>query len=122
MPNSAGFHESEGALSPETRDMHRALVSLMEELDAIDWYQQRVEATRDGELRAILAHNRGEEEEHASMLLEWIRRHNPSFAGNLKRYLFTEGSIVRTEAAAEGGDGAAAARPRAGIGSLRGER
>jgi uncharacterized protein len=86
---SEGFHESPQDLTPETRDMHRAIVSLIEELEAIDWYQQRVEATADEALRTILAHNRDEEKEHASMVLEWIRRHDPVFDAHLKKYLFT---------------------------------
>ena len=86
---SASFHEAEDKLTPLTRDMHRAIVSLMEELEAIDWYQQRVDACRDPELRAILAHNRDEEKEHAAMVLEWIRRHDAKFSAELKDYLFT---------------------------------
>src|SRR5262249_3308293 len=80
---SEGFHESAQDLTPETRNMHRAIVSLMEELEAIDWYQQRVDATTDEALRVILAHNRDEEKEHASMVLEWIRRHDPAFDAHL---------------------------------------
>ena len=86
---SEGLHESAQDLTPQTRDMHRAIVSLMEELEAIDWYQQRVDATADEALRTILAHNRDEEKEHASMVLEWIRRHDPAFDAHLKKYLFT---------------------------------
>ncbi|MEA3410963.1 MAG: ferritin-like domain-containing protein [Pseudomonadota bacterium] len=92
-----GFHESIDELSDETRDMHRAIVSLMEELEAVDWYNQRVDACRDEELRAILAHNRDEEKEHAAMVLEWIRRRDPSMDKELKDYLFTEGSIASLE-------------------------
>jgi ferritin-like protein len=103
MAASAGFHESEAHLTPATRDMHRALVSLIEELEAIDWYQQRVDATEDAELRAILGHNRDEEKEHAAMVLEWIRRKDPTFAARLREYLFTEGAIVGREAALAGG-------------------
>jgi ferritin-like protein len=86
---SEGFHESTQDLTPQTRDLHRAIVSLMEELEAIDWYQQRVDATTDDALRSILIHNRDEEKEHASMVLEWIRRHDPVFDGHLKKYLFS---------------------------------
>jgi ferritin-like protein len=86
---SEGFHESAQDLTPQTRDLHRAIVSLMEELEAIDWYQQRIDATTDEALRRILTHNRDEEKEHASMVLEWIRRHDPVFDGHLKKYLFT---------------------------------
>jgi hypothetical protein len=88
-----GYHEPIDELRPETRDMHRAIVSLMEELEAIDWYNQRVDACRDEELKAILGHNRDEEKEHASMLLEWIRRQDPTFDHELKDYLFTKKSL-----------------------------
>ena len=91
---SEGFHESAQDLKPETRDMHRAIVSLMEELEAIDWYQQRIDATPDEALRKILTHNRDEEKEHASMVLEWIRRHDPVFDAHLKQYLFTTAPIT----------------------------
>ena len=98
---SEGFHESPQDLTPQTRDMHRAIVSLKEELEAIDWYQQRVDATTDEALRTILAHNRDEEKEHASMVLEWIRRHDPVFEGHLKKYLFTSEPITEIEETAE---------------------
>ncbi|OGI48895.1 MAG: ferritin, partial [Candidatus Muproteobacteria bacterium RIFCSPHIGHO2_02_FULL_65_16] len=75
-------------------DMHRAIVSLMEELQAVDWYSQRIEASGDKELKAILAHNRDEEKEHAAMLLEWIRRKDPTFSKELKDYLFTDKQIA----------------------------
>jgi len=89
-----GYHEPIAELSAETRDMHRAIISLMEELEAIDWYNQRVDACDNPELKAILAHNRDEEKEHASMVLEWIRRHDPRFDHELKDYLFTEKTIA----------------------------
>ena len=72
-----GYHEPIEELSAETRDMHRAITSLMEELEAVDWYNQRVNACSNPELKAILAHNRDEEKEHAAMVLEWIRRRDP---------------------------------------------
>ena len=127
MPQgSTTFHEAEARLSPHTRDLHRALVSLQEELEAIDWYQQRVDATEDDTLREILKHNRAEEVEHAAMVLEWIRRHDADFAAQLKTYLFTEGSIVEREAVAESaqpGEGSNGnGRTPRGIGSLRGGR
>ncbi|SFV80711.1 Uncharacterized protein COG3461 [hydrothermal vent metagenome] len=84
-----GYHESEDKLSQQTKDMHKAIVSLMEELEAMDWYNQRIDACKDPELADILAHNRDEEKEHASMLLEWIRRQDPVFDKELKEYLFT---------------------------------
>jgi ferritin-like protein len=84
-----GYHESEDKLSQQTKDMHKAIVSLMEELEAMDWYNQRIDACEDRELADILAHNRDEEKEHASMLLEWIRRQDSVFDKELKEYLFT---------------------------------
>jgi ferritin-like protein len=99
--SAESYHEPYDKLTPETRDMHRAIQSLKEELDAVDWYQQRVDATDDQELKAILAHNRDEEKEHAAMVLEWIRRRDAVFAENLRTYLFTEGSITEIEEAAE---------------------
>ena len=89
-----GYHEDLKVLSKETQDMHRAIRSLMEELEAVDWYNQRVDACDDDELRAILAHNRDEEKEHAAMVLEWIRRKDPSFDRELKDYLFTDKKIA----------------------------
>ena len=126
--SSTSLHEPEERLAPATRDMHRAIVSLMEELEAVDWYQQRMDATEDTELRDILRHNRDEEKEHAAMVLEWIRRRDPSFDAKLREYLFTEGSIVAREKATEAsealgnGNGARAASPGITVGSLRGGR
>jgi hypothetical protein len=88
------LHEPAAELKPATLDMHRAIVSLIEELEAVDWYQQRVDACRDPELTAILAHNRDEEKEHAAMVLEWIRRNDPAFDKELKDYLFTSEPIA----------------------------
>lgn len=92
--SSVGYHEPVEELSNKTRDMHRAIVSLMEELEAADWYNQRVDACKDPELRAILAHNRDEEKEHAAMVLEWIRRHDATLEKELREYLFSEGPIA----------------------------
>ena len=89
-----GYHEPIEELSDETRDMHRAIVSLMEELEAVDWYNQRVDACRNDELRAILAHNRDEDKEHAAMVLEWIRRQDSFFDEQLKEFLFTDKPIA----------------------------
>ena len=89
-----GYHEPIHELSNETREMHRAITSLMEELEAVDWYNQRVNGCQNQELKAILAHNRDEEKEHAAMLLEWIRRQDPAFDEELKDYLFTEKIIA----------------------------
>lgn len=88
------YQEPQDELSHDVRDMHRAIESLKEELEAVDWYNQRVNVCKDKTLKAILAHNRDEEKEHASMILEWIRRQDPSFGKELKDYLFTEKPIV----------------------------
>jgi ferritin-like protein len=92
--SSIGYHEPVEELSAATRDMHRAIVSLMEELEAVDWYNQRAEACADAELQAIIEHNRDEEKEHAAMLLEWIRRHDARLSKELTEYLFTEKPIA----------------------------
>jgi ferritin-like protein len=123
MPQgSTTLHEPVETLSPETQDLHRAIVSLMEELEAVDWYQQRMDATRDTELREILRHNRDEEQEHAAMVLEWIRRRAPSFDAKLRTYLFTNGSIVKREDALDSGASGPAKAPAVTVGSLRGGR
>ncbi|CUA86747.1 MULTISPECIES: encapsulin-associated ferritin-like protein [Pseudidiomarina] len=85
-----GYHEPYELLSDETRDMHRAIISLMEELEAVDWYNQRIDVCKDEELKKILIHNRDEEKEHAAMTLEWIRRRDKVFDEELKEYLFTD--------------------------------
>ena len=92
--SSEGLHAPRDRLSKETLSMHQAIVSLMEELEAVDWYNQRVDACKDDELRAILAHNRDEEKEHAAMVLEWTRRKDPAMDKELKDYLFTEKPIA----------------------------
>ena len=91
--SSAQFHEDASALRRETREMHRAIVSLMEELEAIDWYAQRVDVCSDEELARVLAHNRREEIEHACMVLEWIRRHDERFDHYLRKLLFSSSPI-----------------------------
>ncbi|HYI62372.1 MAG TPA: ferritin-like domain-containing protein [Acidimicrobiales bacterium] len=127
---SEGYHEPLDKLSARTLDHHRAIVSLMEELEAVDWYDQRVDATDDEELAALLAHNRDEEKEHAVMTLEWLRRRDPCLDQNLRTYLFTDGSVLAVEEEATGEGGAVPADdhpapPAApsdgslGIGSLR---
>ncbi len=90
---SEGYHEPVSELTPKTRDYHRALRSLMEELEAIDWYNQRVDVCNDKELKKILIHNRDEEIEHAAMVIEWLRRRDPAFEKELKEYLFTDKPI-----------------------------
>lgn len=94
--SNEGYHEPIDELTNETKDMHRAIISLMEELEAVDWYNQRVDACQDEELKAILVHNRDEEKEHAAMVLEWIRRKDPGFDKELKDYLFRDNPIAHT--------------------------
>jgi uncharacterized protein len=124
MANSAGYHESEDKLRSETLDHHRALTSMQEELEAVDWYDQRVDAATDPELKQILAHNRDEEKEHFVMLLEWFRRRDPKMSDELKSKLFTTGSLVAQEQADQGEGGGSASGASAsdslGIGSLKG--
>jgi hypothetical protein len=99
---SSGYHEPPETLSADARDRHRAILSLIEELEAVDWYDQRAEVCSDPELRAILIHHRDEEIEHAMMALEWIRRRSPEFSAGAKTYLFSEGPITAVEEAATG--------------------
>jgi ferritin-like protein len=124
MANSAGYHESEDKLRSETLDNHRALTSMQEELEAADWYDQRVDAATDQDLKDILAHNRDEEKEHFSMLLEWYRRRDAKMDAHLKEYLFTTGSLIAREQASSGGGSgsadASAGGGSLGIGSLKG--
>lgn len=94
---SGGYNEPFDKLSKKTKELHRALHSLIEELEAVDWYQQRVDITEDEELKDILAHNRDEEKEHAAMILEWIRRNDEAMAKELKTYLFSGGKITAIE-------------------------
>ena len=118
--SSGSLHENEQSLKPGTIDRHRAIVSIMEELEAIDWYDQRVEAATDEELKGLLAHNRDEEKEHAAMMLEWLRRRDPKLNEHLRTYLFTQGSILEIEDGAEGkGGGESSGDGSLGIGSLR---
>src|SRR5262245_20529233 len=120
--SSATLHENPEVLKPETIDRHRAIVSLMEELEAVDWYDQRVQAATDDELRAILAHNRDEEKEHAMMVLEWLRRRDAVLDEHMRTYLFSKGSVLEIESAATASEaGAASADGSLGIGSLRAE-
>jgi uncharacterized protein len=118
---SEGLHEPAELLDLETIDHHRAITSLVEELEAVDWYDQRVKATEDSSLADVLAHNRDEEKEHASMTLEWIRRRDPALDRHLRTYLFTTEPVteVEAEAAAAAGEGAVAPGSL-GIGGLKG--
>jgi uncharacterized protein len=126
MPdNSATLHEPAEVLGTAVVDQHRAIASLMEELEAVDWYNQRVHATTDPTLRAILEHNRDEEKEHAMMVLEWLRRRDPVLDGHMRTYLFTTGPITELEREAEAeaaaGGGPAGGGGNLGIGDQRGE-
>jgi ferritin-like protein len=131
--SSAGYHEPIEALPVEVLDRHRAIASLMEEFEAVDWYEQRIAATSDPELAAILRHNSDEEREHAAMLLEWLRRRDPSFDGHLRSFLFTDGPITGREAHGSSGNGEGEAEHAAvpagtaivgdlGIGKIRSEQ
>lgn len=116
------YHEPENELSQTARDFHRALTSLKEEIEAVDWYNQRVEASKDEGLKKILAHNRDEEIEHACMTLEWLRRNMPAWDKQLRTYLFTEGSITEIEEADRGDsseNGGHSEYRELGIGSLK---
>ena len=101
MATSAEWHESYEKMSEETLNFSRAVKSVQEELEAVDWYNQRAEVTKDKQLRRILEHNRDEEIEHAMMALEYLRRINPVFDKHMRTYLFTEGDILEIEARAE---------------------
>jgi ferritin-like protein len=121
---SESYHEPLELIPESTRNLHRAIVSLIEELEAVDWYQQRAGACSDPELAAVLLHHRNEEIEHAMMNLEWIRRNEPAFAAHMRTYLFTEGPITQIEEASKGegeGPNRIGVAPPAGlkIGSLK---
>ena len=122
--SSGSLHENESVLKPETIDRHRAVVSIMEELEAVDWYDQRIDAATDRELKELLAHNRDEEKEHAAMMLEWLRRHDAKLDEHLRTYLFTNKRLLEIEEEAEGkgnggGDKSSSGDGSLGIGSLR---
>jgi ferritin-like protein len=117
---STGLHEPARELSPATIDRHRAITSLMEELEAVDWYEQRVDATSDEELGAILEHNRDEEREHAAMILEWLRRNDPRWDRVFRTYLFTEAPITELEHQDTDGEDAATEPLDLGLGDLAG--
>lgn len=100
--SSEGLHVPRERLNKATLHLHYAITSLMEELEAVDWYRQRADDTDDPDLKAVLLHNANEEIEHACMVLEWIRRQEPKFDHYLKTYLFTTAPIVEVEKIAEG--------------------
>lgn len=122
-----GLHENEENLAPATVDSHRAILSLMEEFEAVDWYRQRADACNDAELREILLHNMHEEMEHAAMILEWLRRRTPKLDEFLRVYLFSQGDIIQAEKTTTGKDGGDASgrggtpAPRLTVGSMKGE-
>jgi hypothetical protein len=117
---SENLHEDAETLGSDIIDQHRAIVSIMEELEAVDWYNQRAKATVDPELRAIIEHNRDEEKEHMAMVLEWLRRHDPKMDENLKKYLFNAKPPLEVEEAAGAGQAAGAAGSGSlGIGDMR---
>ena len=117
------YHEPDAELSDEVRDQHRAITSFKEELEAVDWYNQRWAASKNESLRAVLAHNRDEEIEHACMTLEWLRRNMPKWDEHLRTYLFTEAPITEIEHAAKSAEAtptpAAGGNGDLGIGSTR---
>jgi uncharacterized protein len=119
--SSETLHEDPKALGPDVVDKHRAISSLMEELEAVDWYDQRVTVATDDELKAVLAHNRDEEKEHVAMVLEWLRRHDPALDKNLRKYLFSE-EPLSAQIAEEKAEPPAPVAPEGhlGIGDLRG--
>ena len=119
---SEGLHEPRDLLSEATIDHHRAMTSLCEELEAIDWYDQRVRATSDESLAAVLAYNRDDEKEHAAMALEWLRRRDSTLDANLRKFLFTSGPIteIGDESAEDVSDHDADVSGSLGIGSLKG--
>ena len=119
---STEYHEPVELLSAETKDMHRALVSAMEELEAIDWYQQRADACGDENLREILLHNKNEEIEHFLMTLEWIRRRTPHMSAQMEKYLFTSGSITAIEEEDEASAEETTPASSLGIGGLKEEK
>src|SRR4051812_27800018 len=105
MPASTTLHEPADVIGADVVDRHRAIASLGEELEAVDWYDQRAAATTDASLRAILEHNRDEEKEHAIMTLEWLRRRDPALDRHMRTYLFTDAPITEIEHEAEEADG-----------------
>lgn len=121
--SSENLHAPRERLSRHTLSLHHAIVSVMEEIEAADWYRQRADDTEDESLKAILLHNMREEMEHASMLLEWIRRNDADFAGHMKTYLFNDKPILEIEDEAKkaeaGGDKPGRDGPGFTIGRLR---
>jgi ferritin-like protein len=120
---SEGLHEPADRLTAETIDAHRGFASLIEELEAIDWYNQRVEAADDAELARVITHSRDEEKEHAMMTLEWLRRHDEQLDLQMRKYLFSHQSLPLPEGPADASTAVAetAGDGGLGIGGLRGD-
>jgi ferritin-like protein len=120
--SSETLHEDPSQIGPAVVDVHRAIVSLMEELEAVDWYNQRAAAATDPELKEILAHNRDEEKEHAMMVLEWLRRRDAKLNDMIGTYINSTGDILAVEDAATqaeaAGEGGGAAKGGGSDGSL----
>ncbi|HEX9876692.1 MAG TPA: ferritin-like domain-containing protein [Gammaproteobacteria bacterium] len=116
---SAELHEPATKLTSQTIDRHRAIASLMEELEAVDWYDQRIDAAADDELRAILRHNRDEEKEHAAMVLEWLRRRDAALDEHLSTYLFSSRPILELEESADNAGSSVEGEGSLGVGSLK---
>jgi ferritin-like protein len=110
------YSEPYDAIDEKTRDISRAITSLREELEAVDWYNQRVKTTKDAELKGVMAHNRDEEIEHAAMTLEWLRRNMDGWDHELKTYLFSSGSLLEVE---ESGAAEGSATSSLSIGNLK---
>ncbi|MGI6433021.1 MAG: encapsulin-associated ferritin-like protein [Sphaerochaetaceae bacterium] len=113
------YSEPYDALDEKTRDISRAITSLREELEAIDWYNQRVATSQDAALKEIMAHNRDEEIEHACMTIEWLRRNMDSWDEELRTYVFAEGSILEAEEGATGTTASSSAGSSLSIGSMK---
>ena len=116
--NMGDYHESYDALDEQTRNFTRALNSFKEEIEAVDWYNQRVALATDPELKEIMAHNRDEEIEHAIMTLEWLRRNMPGWDEEMRTYLFKQGNIAHMEDGEEGGESGEESSNDSGDGSL----
>ena len=115
------YHEDLNELSDAAKEAHRALTTVIEELEAVDWYNQRVDVCKDPQLKAIMAHNRDEEIEHAAMGLEWLRRTMPKFDTQLRTFLFSEGDVTHLEEGGEGGEAAGGGADNSlGLGNLKG--
>jgi ferritin-like protein len=110
------YSEPYDALDEKTREISRAITSLREELEAIDWYNQRVATSKDASLKEVMAHNRDEEIEHAAMTIEWLRRNMDKWDDELRDYLFTSGSLIAVE---EGGASEAADESSLAIGTMK---